>query len=85
MTIGCQMARVGALLLMTALVATAVGFLAFTGRSGWPDWYWALWGPPLLLVTIPSQRRALILGIAMVAGSASGLMTWAATVDFLRR
>lgn len=63
---------------VAALAAAVIGLFVFNGRSGWPDWYWALWAPPLLLVTLPAPRRLTILGIALVAGMAAALMTWAA-------
>jgi hypothetical protein len=55
-----------------ALGAAAVGVLVWNARYGWPDWFTLLWLPPLVLITRPANRRATMLGIAIVAGSAAG-------------
>lgn len=64
-----------------ALAAAAIGVVAWNARYGWPDWYTLLWLPPLLLVTRPANRRAAILGIGIVAGSATALLAWGAEVE----
>jgi two-component system nitrogen regulation sensor histidine kinase NtrY len=61
-----------------ALAATVVGVLVWSPRGGWPDWYTFLWTPALLLVTLPAPRWATIIGIALVSGSSSALVTWGA-------
>ncbi len=68
----------GALL---GLLAGAVGLWVWNARYGWPDWYPLLWLPALILGLWPSDRRAVIAGIAIVAGSASALITWGAEVE----
>ncbi len=64
-----------------ALAAAAIGVLVWNARYGWPDLYTLLWVPPLILVTRPANRRATILGIAVVAGSATALLAWGAEVE----
>jgi two-component system, NtrC family, nitrogen regulation sensor histidine kinase NtrY len=61
-----------------ALAAAVIGVLVWSPRGGWPDWYTFLWTPALLLVTLPAPRWAAIIGIALVAGSSSALVTWGA-------
>ncbi|MBA3345352.1 MAG: hypothetical protein H0T44_08640, partial [Gemmatimonadales bacterium] len=61
-----------------ALLASVVGVLVWSPRGGWPGWYTFLWTPALLLVTLPAPRWVAIGGIALVAGSASALVTWGA-------
>lgn len=69
--------RVATGALLGVLVAV-IGIEVWTGRSGWPWWYTFLWTPSLVLVTLSAPRRATILGIAIVAGSAASLLTWRA-------
>lgn len=64
-----------------ALGAAAIGVVVWNARYGWPDWYTFLWLPPLALVTRPANRRATILGIGIVAGSATALLAWGAVVE----
>lgn len=64
-----------------ALAATTVGVLVWSPRGGWPDWYTFLWTPALFLVAMPAPRWAAISGIALVAGSASALVTWGAELS----
>ncbi len=64
-----------------ALGAAAVGVMVWNARYGWPDWFTLLWLPPLVLVTRPANRRATILGIAIVAGSAAALLAWGAEIE----
>ena len=64
-----------------ALGAAAVGVMVWNARYGWPDWFTLLWLPPLVLVTRPANRRATILGIAIVAGSATAVLTWGAEIE----
>ncbi len=61
-----------------ALAASVIGVAVWSPRGGWPGWYTFLWTPALLLVTLPAPRWATITGIALVAGSASALVTWGA-------
>jgi two-component system, NtrC family, nitrogen regulation sensor histidine kinase NtrY len=67
--------------LTIAFAAAVVGVLVWSPRGGWPDWYTWLWTPALLLVTLPAPRWAAISGIALVAGSASALVTWGAELS----
>ncbi len=64
-----------------ALGASAVGVVVWNARYGWPDWFTLLWLPPLVLVTRPANRRATILGIALVAGSATAMLAWGAEIE----
>lgn len=64
-----------------ALAAAAVGVMVWNARYGWPDLYTLLWLPSLALVMYPAQRRAAILGIGIVAGSASAMIAWGAEVE----
>lgn len=64
-----------------ALAAAAIGTAVWNARYGWPDWYTLLWLPPLLLVTRPADRRASIVGIGIVAGSAAALLAWGAEIE----
>jgi len=64
-----------------ATAAAAVGVMVWNARYGWPDWFTVLWLPPLLLVTRPANRRATILGIAVLAGSATAMLAWGAEIE----
>lgn len=64
-----------------ALTAAAVGVELWNARYGWHDLYTLLWLPALVLVTRPADRRATIFGIAVVAGSATALLTWGAEIE----
>ena len=64
-----------------AVAATIIGVLVWSPRGGWPDWYTLLWLPPLALVTRPADRRAAIVSIALVAGSAAALLAWGADIE----
>jgi signal transduction histidine kinase len=64
-----------------AVAAAVVGLRVWNARFGWPDWYTVLWLPPLVLVTRPAHRRATVVGIALVAGSAAGLLAWGAEIE----
>ena len=64
-----------------ALTAAAIGTMVWNARYGWPDWYTLLWIPALVLVTRPAARRATIVGIALVAGSAAALLAWGAEIE----
>lgn len=64
-----------------ALTAAAIGTVVWNARYGWPDWYTVLWLPALVLVTRPASRRATIIGIALVAGSAAALLAWGAEIE----
>ncbi len=63
------------------LVAATIGVSVFTGQPGWPPWYAFVWILPAALVTLPAPSRVALIGIAIVSGSASALMTWAAEVE----
>ncbi len=56
--------------------AAVVGMLVFTGRPGWPAWYWALWLPAVLLAIRPARDWASVLGVSLVAGAGAALVTW---------
>lgn len=68
----------GALL---ALAAGIAGIQIWVPRTGWPDWYPFLWIPALVLAARPAPRWALVVGTAVVAGSAAALVTWGAELN----
>ena len=70
----------GAVASIAALVAAFIGVLVFTGRPGWPVWYTSFWVPALVLAVWPARRVVTMVGIAVVAGAGSGLMTWGASL-----
>ncbi|MEK6610290.1 MAG: HAMP domain-containing sensor histidine kinase, partial [Gemmatimonadota bacterium] len=47
----------------------------------WPEWYAYLWVPALLLALKPMPFRGTLATVAIVAGSASALLTWGATTE----
>lgn len=64
-------------------IGLAVGFSAIAvvtwqPDAGWPRWLPLLWTLPLLLVTLPAPRSAVVPGIAIVLGSLAALMSWSA-------
>lgn len=72
------------LLAVGLAVSTAVlGILIWTPGPGaaWPEWYTFLWIPALLLAAQPASTVRLVSTVAVVAGSASALLTWGATVE----
>ncbi len=76
-------ARVGgvAVGVLIALAAGLIGVLVWQPKVGWPEWYTFLWAPALLLVARPAPRWVAILGTAIVAGTAAGLVTWGAELN----
>jgi two-component system nitrogen regulation sensor histidine kinase NtrY len=64
-----------------AFAAAIIGVLVWSPRGGWPEWYTFLWTPALLLVALPAPRWAVIIGIALVAGSSAALVTWGAELS----
>ncbi len=71
--------RAGAVLaIVIAIAAAVVGVLLWQPRTGWPEWYTFLWTPALVLVALPRPRWAMVIGAAVVAGTAATLVTWGA-------
>jgi len=64
-----------------SLAAAAIGVEVWNAAYGWPGWYTALWLPPLVLLTWPADRRATIIGIAVVSGSAAALLAWGTEIE----
>ncbi len=62
-------------------LAGAVGLWLWQPSGAWPEWYTFLWLPALAGVIVPAPRRWALLGIAVVAGSAAGLVTWGAALE----
>ncbi len=50
-------------------------------NTAWPEWYTFLWIPALLLAVQPASTARLVSTVAIVAGSASALLTWGAGVE----
>lgn len=61
-----------------ALVAAVIGVVLWQPEVGWPAWYTLLWLPALVLAALPRPRWQLVIGAAMVAGTAAALVTWGA-------
>lgn len=64
-----------------ALSAAIVGIEIWVPGAGWPEWYTFLWTPALFLAARPAPRWALVVGTAVVAGSAAALVTWGAELS----
>jgi signal transduction histidine kinase len=64
-----------------AVVASVVGLVVWQPRVGWPEWYTFLWVPALVLVALPAPRWSTLVGTAVVAGTAAGLVTWGAELN----
>ncbi len=68
------------------LGATLAGVLAVLGLAswqpadGWPAWFGLLWIPPIWLVIQPASRVRRLVWVAVLSGSASGMLTWGAVV-----
>ena len=63
-----------------ALIAVG-GLLLWRPSGAWPEWYTFMWLPALVGVIVPAPRRWALVGIATVAGTAAGLVTWGAAVE----
>ncbi len=59
-----------------ALALSLIGLFTWRPAGDWPAWYGALWVPTLWLAIQPRGRARLLIGIAIVAGSAAALLTW---------
>jgi two-component system nitrogen regulation sensor histidine kinase NtrY len=64
-----------------AVGASVAGLFLWSPQGAWPDWYLFFWVPALVLVTLPAPRWAAVAGIAVVAGSLAGLVTWSAELS----
>ena len=69
------------LAMVLAVVASVVGLVVWQPRVGWPEWYTFLWLPALVLVALPAPRWWMLVGTAVVAGTAAGLVTWGAELN----
>ena len=75
-------AGLGALLACALAVGAAVaGLWLWEPQAAWPDWYPYLWVPALALAIRPMPFRALLITLAIVAGSSAALLVWGATND----
>jgi signal transduction histidine kinase len=61
-------------------VLAAIGLASWRPEAGWPVWYGLLWIPPFWLVIQPASRVRRLIWVAVLAGSASGMLTWGAVV-----
>jgi signal transduction histidine kinase len=64
-----------------ALVVALVGLWTWRPATGLPGWYPLLWVPLFAGVLLPTDRRRLILGSAIVSGAAGTVFIWGATLD----
>ena len=64
-----------------AVLIAALGLWLWEPKDAWPEWYTFLWTPALLAVLVPAPRRATIIAIATVAGTAATLLTWGASIE----
>jgi len=64
-----------------AMAVGVLGLWLWAPYNAWPEWYTFLWLPALAGVVTPAPRRAMLLGIATVAGTAAALVTWGAAVE----
>jgi two-component system nitrogen regulation sensor histidine kinase NtrY len=64
-----------------ALAAAFLGLAVWQPTGGWPGWYPVVWLPALVLVALPAPRWAVVVGTAIVAGTAAGVITWGAELS----
>ncbi|HEY6808452.1 MAG TPA: hypothetical protein VI160_06655, partial [Gemmatimonadales bacterium] len=64
-----------------AALAGLAGLWLWQPYGAWPEWYTFVWLPALAGVIVPAPRRAGLVGIAVVAGTAAALVTWGAAVE----
>ncbi|HUL50937.1 MAG TPA: ATP-binding protein [Gemmatimonadales bacterium] len=64
-----------------AAAVAALGLWLWGPNDAWPEWYTYLWTPALAGVLVPAPRRATIIAIATVAGTAATLLTWGASIE----
>lgn len=64
-----------------AVLAAVVGIWLWQPYDAWPEWYTFVWLPALGGAIVPARRRAALVAIATVAGTAAALVTWGAAVE----
>ncbi len=64
-----------------AVAAALAGLWLWHPVTAWPEWYTYLWLPALAGVVVPAPRRWVLVGVAVVAGSAAALVTWGAALE----
>lgn len=64
-----------------AVLAAVVGLWLWQPNNAWPEWYTFVWLPALVGAIVPARRRAALVAIATVAGTAAALVTWGAAVE----
>jgi signal transduction histidine kinase len=64
-----------------AVAAAVAGLWLWHPATAWPEWYTYLWLPALAGVVVPAPRRWVLVGVAVVAGSAAALVTWGAALE----
>jgi len=62
-----------------ATLVAAIGLWLWEPGAAWPGWYPWLWAPALLLAIRPMRFRALLVTVAVVAGTSAALLVWGAT------
>jgi signal transduction histidine kinase len=67
--------------LVAAGTLAVVGFSAWSPVRGWPAWYAWAWVPVFVAAALPSDRRWLLGGAAIVSGVLSAAWTWGAEGD----
>jgi two-component system nitrogen regulation sensor histidine kinase NtrY len=68
---------------LSPLVASTAAVLAiplWQAPGAWPSWYPALWILAIALLAFVRRSVALVIGVAVVAGSGAVTLTWASTV-----
>jgi signal transduction histidine kinase/HAMP domain-containing protein len=63
-----------------ACALAVVGLALWRPWSGWPVWFGFVWVPLVWLVMQPTQLGRRLVWIAVLAGSASAMLTWGAVV-----
>jgi signal transduction histidine kinase len=64
-----------------AALAAIGGLWLWSPHGAWPEWYTFLWLPALVWAILPAPRRAALVGMAVVAGTAAALIAWGAAVE----
>jgi len=66
---------------LLAVSAAVIGLMVWQPKTGWPEWYTFLWLPALFLLARPAPRLVAVVATAVVASSASALLTWGAELN----
>ena len=63
------------------IAAAVIGISIWQPLRGWPEWYLGLWLLASLPLLWPGDWRAELVAVAVLAGSASAVVTWGAASD----